>query len=109
MERTFRVNNKIYKAVPFNFNTVCDLEDSGVPLQEMQKKPMSMLRAYFAICYKGDKDAAGDEINAHVLNGGDFNELYEVMGAEMNESDFFQALNKKSDEETQTSTEKAKK
>ena len=101
MNRFFTVNGKKYKAVPFTFNTVCELEDNGVPLQEMQKKPMSMVRAYFALCLNGDKEKAGKEIEDHVISGGDFNEIYTVMGEEMNDSDFFRALNKKTDEENQ--------
>ena len=101
MNRFFIINGKRYVARPFDFNTVCDLEDNGVSLSEMTKKPMSMARAYFALCFKGSKEDAGNEIQEHVKNGGNFNDLYTAMGEEMNESDFFQALNKKADEEDQ--------
>lgn len=102
MSRYFTINDKRYKAKAFDFNTVCDMEDFGVSLQEMSKKPMSMARAYFAICLGGDKQRAGEEIEKHVEHGGNFNDLYTVMGEEMNESDFFQALNQKQGEEDQT-------
>ena len=102
MSRFFTINEKRYAAKPFDFNTVCDLEDNGVSLQEMSKKPMSMARAYFALCFNGDKEKAGKEIQEHVKHGGDFNELYTVMGEEMNESDFFRALNQNQNEETPT-------
>ena len=105
MARFFVINGKRYTAKPFDFNLVCDLEDSGVSLTEMSKKPMSMARAYFALCFNGDKVTAGKEIEAHVKTGGNFNELYEAMGAEMNESDFFQALNQKADEDAQEKSE----
>lgn len=109
MNRFFTINEKRYEAKPFDFNTVCDLEDYGVSLQEMQKKPMSMARAYFALCLNGDKERAGKEIQEHVKHGGDFNELYTVMGEEMNESDFFRALNSKQNEEApQVETEENK-
>lgn len=108
--RTFTINGKRYNAKPFDFNTVCDLEDSGVALSEMTKKPMSMARAYFAICLDGDTEKAGQEIQAHVISGGNLNELYTVMGNEMNDSDFFQALNKKTEQDAQTvESEKEKK
>lgn len=99
MSRFFTINGKRYVAKPFDFNTVCDLEDNGVSLQEMQTKPMSMVRAYFALCFNGDKEAAGKEIQSHIIAGGDFGDLYKVMGEEMSESDFFQALSKKEGEE----------
>ena len=99
--RTFTVNGKVYTARPFDFNTICDLEDNGVSISQMRDKPMSMVRAYFMLCFNGSKEEAGKEIQAHVIAGGDFNAIYDAMGAEMNDSDFFQALNKKEDEETQ--------
>ena len=75
----------------------------------MTKKPMSMARAYFAICLNGDKERAGKEIQEHVIAGGDFNELYTIIGEEMNESGFFQALNKKQGTETQEMESEEKK
>ena len=101
MSRFFTVNGKRYVAKPFDFNTVCDLEDNGVALNEMTKKPMSMVRAYFALCFNGSKEDAGKEIQEHVKAGGNFNDIYTVMGEEMSESDFFQALNKAEREEDQ--------
>jgi len=106
--RTFTINGKRYNAKPFDFNLVCNLEDNGVSLTQMKEKPMSMVRAYFAECAGGDKDVAGAEIQAHVIAGGNLNGLYEVMGAEMNESDFFQALNKKEEQTSQESEKKEK-
>lgn len=99
MTRFFTINGKRYTAKSFDFNTVCDLEDSGVSLIDMTKKPMSLARAYFALCLNGDKEKAGQEIEAHIKAGGNFNDLYEVIGAELNESDFFQALNQNKNEE----------
>ena len=101
MSRFFTINDKRYQAKPFDFNTICDLEDNGVSLAEMTKKPMSMARAYFALCFNGDKEKAGTEIQEHVKKGGYFNELYTVMGDEMNDSDFFRALNQKQEQEAQ--------
>lgn len=107
--RTFTINGKRYNARPFDFNTVCDLEDNGVALTEMSKKPMSMARAYFALCFNGSKEDAGKEIESHIKTGGDFNDLYAAMGEEMNESGFFQALSKKETEENPEISKKEKK
>ena len=56
MSKFFTINGQKYRAKEFDFNTVCDLEDNGVSLQDMTKKPMSMARAYFALCLNGDKE-----------------------------------------------------
>ena len=88
----FTVNNKQYTAKPFDVNMVCDLEDYGVSLEEMKKKAMSMIRAYFAICADLDKDSAGIEIQQHLIGGGKFEDITAPMNKEMEESDFFRAL-----------------
>ena len=86
--RQFTINGKRYDAKPFDFNTVCDLEDSGVSLAQMRSKPMSMVRAYFALCFNGSTEDAGKEIQAHVVSGGDFNALYEQTFLSMVEPTF---------------------
>lgn len=99
---TFTVNGAEYKAKPFDFNLVCDLEDMGVPIEEMGKKKMSMVRAYFALCAGKGNEFAGKELNAHFVGGGKFEEIIEVMNKEMEISDFFQALNKTAEAEDAT-------
>lgn len=106
--RNFVINNVRYNAKPFDFNLICSMEENGVPLQDMQKKPMAMLRAYFAECSGLDNEAAGNEIQSHVVGGGNFNDLYKVMGEEMNDSDFFRAL-KPTETEDAPEVEKKKK
>ena len=90
--RTFSINGRLYRAVPFTFNTLADLEDMGVSLTDMRKKPMATIRAYFALCAGGDAEYAGSEIQAHMLAGGDLTGVSEAMAAEMSDSDFFQSL-----------------
>lgn len=108
---TFMVNRKEYKAKPFDFNLVCDLEDMGVSLEEMGNKKMSMVRAYFAICAGKGSEFSGKELNVHFVNGGKFEDIIEAMNKEMEISDFFQALSKTAEMETATgeATENAEK
>lgn len=91
MNRVITVNKKTYIAKPFDFNMLCDLEDMGVSLEKAQEKPMSMVRAYFAICTGKGKEFAGKEMEAHLINGGSFDDVVEAMSEEMNNSDFFKA------------------
>lgn len=92
--KTFTINGKEYKAKAFDFNLVCDLEDMGIALAEAGKKPMSMVRAYFGICAGKDRDFAGKEMEQHLINGGDFEEVMNAMSEEMEKSDFFRAVSK---------------
>lgn len=96
---TFTINEKLYKAKKFDFNTICDLEDMGISMSEAGRKPMSMARAYFALHLDGDRLLAGNQIEEHVAKGYDLESLYSAMSKEMDESDFFQNLSKRAKEE----------
>lgn len=97
----FTINGKSYIAPKFDFNTVCDFEEAGISLQDARKKPTSMIRMYFALLFDGDKDAAGKELEQHMIDGGTFDELTEAMVKEMNESRFFQAISSRADKSDQ--------
>lgn len=93
--KTFKINEKEYKAKAFDFNMICDLEELGVSLDKMQKTPMSGVRAYFALCADSSLDVAGEELQEHLLNGGSFDDLVSAMSDAMEQSDFFRKLAKK--------------
>lgn len=99
MTRTFTINGKLYQAREITFNTICDLEDAGVSLTEIEQKPISTVRSYFAICLGGNKEAAGQEIEKHIINGGSLDEIMTAFREELADSDFFQALTKTANEE----------
>lgn len=105
VKNTFVVNGITYVAKPFDFNLICDLEDSGVPIEDMGKKPMTVIRAYIAICMGGSVEEAGEQMELHVVSGGDFSDVTTAMQKEMEESDFFQALNKRAETDSQAVTE----
>lgn len=108
--KTFKVNGKEYKAKEFSFNLVCDLEDMGVSLEQAGSKPLSVARAYFALCAGQGKEYAGKEMEAHIASGGNFNDIMNAMSEEMEKSDFFRNLtkteNKEAAENSEEETEK---
>ena len=106
--KRFEINGKEYIAKAFDFNLVCDLEDMGISVSTAQDKPMSTARAYFALCTGRGKVYAGQELEAHIANGGDFNEIMEVMSEEMEKSDFFRSLAKTEITENGKNQSKAK-
>lgn len=106
--KTFEVNGKQYKGKEFDFNLVCDLEDMGIQMEEMGQKTMSVIRGYFGACSGLGREAAGVELQEHIISGGDFAELLKVMSDEMNRSDFFRSLNERTKEKN-TAVEKAEK
>lgn len=103
---TFTVNGIRYVAKAFDFNLLCDLEDLGINIENMGAKTMSTARTYFALCCDGDKEFAGNELQKHIINGGDFEELITAMAKEMDESDFFQAMAQKRESETEKTVQK---
>lgn len=107
---TFTVNGTEYKAKPFDFNLICDLEDMGISLEEAGRKPMSMVRAYFGLCVGKGKEYAGKELEAHIIGGGKFDDIMTAMSDEMEKSDFFRNLNKTAETEiTEDKTAKSEK
>lgn len=92
--KKFIVNGKEYKAKEFTFNLVCDLEDMGYEMEKMGSKPMTITRAYFALCAGVTEEIAGREIESHLIGGGDFSVISNAMQEQMENSDFFRNLNK---------------
>ena len=101
-KNTFIVNGVTYTAKPFDFDLICELEDMGVTFERIDKMPMSLIRAYFAICAGTDKEQASALIQNHMIKGGKLDDVTNAIGKEMENSDFFRAL---SQTEEQTSTE----
>lgn len=102
------INGKQYPQVDVDYNMLCDLEDAGISLSEISNKSMSFVRAYFASCMDTDAKAAGKEINAHIVNGGSFESLMDVIKNALEESGFFRALKESKDEETRTGEKNTK-
>ena len=98
--RTFTINNITYVTKTFDFNLVCQLEDYGVSLEQMGAKPMSVLRAYLALCADITIEEAGALLQAHVIAGGKLDDLSNTMAAEMEESDFFRSLSQTEEQKT---------
>lgn len=105
--KTFTINGKEYKTKELDFNAMCDMEDAGVSLMDADGKNMSLIRAYFAVCCGKGKDFAGREIQQHMINGGNFDEISEAFKDAMENSDFFRALGAKAETEAATGEKSA--
>lgn len=78
MNKTFTINGKQYNAVEMDFNTIADLSAMGIELLGGDFPLLKTFRAYFALCSGLNERKAGDEINAHLMNGGNLDELAEA-------------------------------
>lgn len=88
----FTINGTEYEGAKLSYNTVCDLKSLGFDITQFQENPWGFMRAYFSISSGMPLKLAGDEIEAHMVSGGDLNELSEVLSKEVEVSGFFQAL-----------------
>lgn len=88
----FTINGKEYTGAKYSYNTACALEEYGVSVASLQKKPQSSARAYLAISGNMDLEDAGDEIEQHIINGGDVNDLFACLMSELDKSGFFKNL-----------------
>ena len=109
MANTFTVNGVTYIAKPFTFNFICDLEDFGIDIAKMGERPMTIVRAYLAMCMGSSLEEAGKQMELHIVSGGNFESVMSAMSEEMEKSDFFRALSKTAEKETPAEEPKKKK
>lgn len=92
----FTICGETYTAKPFSFRTLVEINKMGIKIADMNKMDMALLNAYFAVCAEIDEEEAMELIEKHVIEGGDIDELSEVMNKEI-DSDFFRALAKQAE------------
>lgn len=100
--KTFVINGKTYAAREFDFGLICDLEDLGISMEDIETKPMSFVRAYFMFCSGLNKSAAAKEIQEHMISGGDFEDITGMIADGLENSGFFRTLNKETEKKTTT-------
>ena len=89
MDRLITINGKSYKAAEFDINLICDFEDHGITLEDIDKKMFNVIRQYVATSMNTDPKAAGIEMSEHMRNGGTLEDISDVMTEMMNDSGFF--------------------
>ena len=104
----FKLNGRVYKAREVDFNFVAMLGENGISVTDITKKILPSLRVYVAFCMNSDDlEMAGSEINLHIINGGALDDISAVFVEKLNDSDFFQALsNRTNNEESATGNRK---
>lgn len=105
MRKVIEINEKKFKPAELTFNNVVKLEDMGVSLMDTDKHSMALVRGYVALCENISEEEAGNELEQHVIKDGTIESIAECLSEAVNESGFFQALNKKEEEKTPTTQE----
>lgn len=97
----FTINKKTYTAKPFDYNLICDLEELGCSLEKMKTQQTASLRAYFALCAEINTKDAGEELENHMINGGNLKEIVTAFEKELEKSEFLNAIKNSSSEENE--------
>lgn len=86
------INGKTYKVPELDFNAMCELEDMGVVLTDMDKKVLTTVRGFLALSMGTDMETAGKELGEHLASGGTIDDMVKEINKAVSESGFFQAL-----------------
>ena len=108
MDRLLKINGRTYKAAEFDVNFMCEMEDNGIQLEDIDKKMFKLIRMYVALSMGVDPVTAGKEISEHMRNGGKLDEISDVMSDMMGESDFFRSEQTNTDQTSPARTRKKK-
>jgi len=94
-----KINGKEYKIPEIGFDAVCQLEETGFSLFDIQnpkKKFMTIIRAFVALATGLEPEDASHLIEQHLLGGGKMDGWMEEIVKAVETSGFFQAVMKKS-------------
>lgn len=95
----FKVNGRTYTAREIDFNAVCEFDKAGISIAKLKDTPFAAARAYLAICGDMEEDAAGNEIQAHVMDGGNVSQILNALSSALRDSGFFRKAAETSEEE----------
>ena len=95
MAKKLVINGTEYEYPEMDFNAICDLQENGVDVfnpKTMSKKPILTARAIVAWALGVDVEEAGEEIQKHIINGGNLDGLFTGFFEVVEESGFFKSL-----------------
>lgn len=85
------INGKDYTLKPIDFGAMCELEELGLDISNIQKQTFKTVRALASHTMGVDVDVAGNEIQAHIVGGGKIEDLKPLFD-NLLDSDFFQHI-----------------
>lgn len=89
------LNGKEYKIPEITFDTVCELEDAGISINDIskpKKKVMSIVRAFAKLATGLENEQVAEVIEDHLANGGNFEGVFEEISKALADSRFFQKM-----------------
>lgn len=89
---TVIINGNSYIVPELDFNAICDLEEQGINLLDMNTNNMkmaSLIRGLAAWIMKVDQKTAANEIQGHIEAGGSISDIMEAISKAIDSSGFF--------------------
>lgn len=90
----FTINNKEYEDAKLTFGDLVRLEEQGIDFNNIADSTFKTVVIFLSVAMKCSMSEAIEEINAHIENGNDFNDLIEIINTMVDESAFFKNLRK---------------
>lgn len=100
MKKYMKIGEEKIEAKDFEYDLILDLEDAGITIAEMMKKPMKLLRAYISVCSGKSLNETSELIKN---NPKCIVAAIETMNAKMDEATFFREMFEGEEEETSAS------
>lgn len=83
------INGKNYTIPAVDFEVIAKLEEHGIDLKNLDKRPVGFVAAMVAVAMNCSYSEALKEINEHFKNGGDLKEASIEANEAIQNSDFF--------------------
>lgn len=88
-----KINNIEYTTPALTFANLCKLEDWGLTVNDMAKRPLGFLAAFTALAIGSNLEDGKAAIEAHIQSGGTVDEISDELSKAVDESGFFKGAN----------------
>lgn len=88
-----KINGTEYTTPALTFANLCKLEDWGLTVSDMAKRPLGFLAAFVALAIDGDLETGKAAIEAHIQSGGSIDAISDELSKAVDDSGFFKGAN----------------
>lgn len=86
----FVINGTTYRARDIDFGFLVEMDKAGISIDNIMG--VAAINCYMAYCSGLSEQQASNEINQHIIDGGKMDDIGNIYGQKIGESDFFRTL-----------------